>query len=104
MTKRQQLAAIKAELAFRIECAGPDRRDDDRLTRDAEWVYRHRHEGIEVETLCMIITDLEFALRARAVEPPRAPCHHEYNKYAECQTTGERFYVCVICGFCKKER
>ena len=57
-----KLKAIEAELAAINEDIGADEREPDRLTKDAAFLLMHR-EGVNVETLCMMLTDLTFALK-----------------------------------------
>ena len=38
-------------------------RDPAKLRKDAEHIYMHRHMGITVETLCMMLTDYQSAVR-----------------------------------------
>ena len=46
------------------EDIGAGERDPERVRRDAEWIYRIRHEGLTVETICMCLTDCEFSGKA----------------------------------------
>jgi len=95
-----ELNAIKAELRSLNEYVGPDRRPEDRLHRDAELLHLHRHGGIAVETLCMMLTDMEYAedaLRRAMTGGPSSPRPRRKIEDIVTQQTGmtpdERDYV-----------
>lgn len=58
-----KLAAIVKECSEHNADIGADVRPADRVLQDAKNIYIHRHVGISVETLCMMLTDLQFAIR-----------------------------------------
>lgn len=56
---------IITEMDAYNEMIGAGTRSRDRARRDAEWVKNAR-EGLDTETLCMILTDYEFGLRGKS--------------------------------------
>jgi hypothetical protein len=63
--REKEIAEIMAECARHNEAIsdGPPR-GPLRSRRDAELIYSYRH-GITVETICMMLTDMEFAATGR---------------------------------------
>jgi hypothetical protein len=57
----QKLQAIIDECNEHNEDIGAGERDPERVRQDAKNIYMHRHNGITVETICMMLTDYRFA-------------------------------------------
>lgn len=76
--RESQIAAIIVECNEHNADVGEDPRDPERVRCDAEFILMHRR-GISVETICMMLTDTEFALRKAkaALSPAPAPSEEE---------------------------
>lgn len=55
-----KLQAIIDECNERNDAIGAGVREPDRVRRDAETIYIHRHNGITIYTIAMMLTDYQF--------------------------------------------